>query len=285
MFMEYGDHSMRRWIGTLVLMSGCMLLLPERATAWGQEGHQIVAGLAETYLQAHSPQALAKAKSLLGGKSLVDVATFADDVRAQRPYTKNWHFVDIPLEEASYNAARDCKATANGDCAVQALDRFRSVLADKSEDPCIRAEALKFIVHLVGDIHQPLHNVDDHDAGGNGKTVVFFDLEGFHGGPPNLHEVWDSGILEHSGQSIPELVASLGSAEDASPDPGDATLWVQDSHKLAIEAYQRLPKIDDEDVYVLDEDSSYFDAGLVVVKDQLRKAGLRLGKILEKALG
>lgn len=82
-------------------------LFPKHALAWGQKGHQIVAGIAERFLSAHSPQTLARAKQLLGGQSLVSVATFANDVRNERPYTKNWHFVDIPLKENGYVAGRD----------------------------------------------------------------------------------------------------------------------------------------------------------------------------------
>jgi hypothetical protein len=267
----------------------CLLAsLPVKVSAWGEEGHRIVAGIAENYLKSHSPKALAKAKELLGSKSLIDVATFPDEVRNNRPYTKNWHFVDIPLHEDNYDPPRDCKSTPKGDCAVQAFDRFTAILTDKTEDPCIRAEALKFIVHIVGDIHQPLHNVDDKDAGGNGKIVKFFDLQGFHGGPPNLHEVWDSGIIQHSGQSIDAFVSNLSANLNPADDPDidkDVKIWVLASHKLAVEAYGRLPEPNDKEVFVLDKDTTYFDIGLKVVNDQLRKAGLRLGRALEKALG
>jgi hypothetical protein len=135
---------------SITISTFLVVLSPICANAWGREGHQIVAGIAEKYLQSHSPQALARAKQLLGGQSLVDVAVFADDVRSKRQYTKNWHFVDVPLDEDLYVASRDCKMTNKGDCAVQALLRFGFVLANKTEDPCARAEALKFIVHLVG---------------------------------------------------------------------------------------------------------------------------------------
>jgi hypothetical protein len=274
----------RKAVSSIVLVACLIALSPVRAAAWGEEGHQIVAGIAENYLKTHSPQALARAKQLLGGQSLVDVALFADDVRNKRTYTKNWHFVDIPLDEDSYVPARDCKATAKGDCAVQALIRFGFILANKNEDQCARAEALKFIVHLVGDIHQPLHNIDDDDAGGNGKIVRFFELQGFNGAPPNLHQVWDTGIIKHSGKSVAQITSSLSGSDDPNISL-NPFVWVQDAHKLAQEAYARLPEPNADDVYVLDSNNAYYEAGLPVVGIQLKKAGLRLGKTLEKALG
>lgn len=272
-------------VSSIALLACLIALSPVRAAAWGREGHVIVAGIAEKYLNAKSPQALANAKQLLGGKSLVNVALFADDVRNKRTYTKNWHFVDIPLGEDKYDPARDCKATPKkGDCALQAYMRFWFILNNKSEESCARAEALKFIVHLVGDIHQPLHNVNDDDAGGNGKPVRFFELKGYDGEPPNLHQVWDTGIILHSGKSVAQFITDLSGSDDPNISL-NPIVWVQDAHKLAQDAYSRLPEPDADDVYVLDNDSSYYNASLPVVGIQLRKAGLRLGKTLEKALG
>lgn len=145
------------------------------------------------------------------------------------------------------------------------------------------------MVHLIGDMHQPLHNINDNDAGGNGKIVRFFELQGFNGGPPNLHEVWDDGIIEHSGTTFAQFVASLGAPNGADVDTivaiTNPVTWVQDAHQLAQGAYQALPEPNANDVYILDQDSKYFDAGLKVVNMQLRKAGLRLGRALEKSLG
>ena len=289
-------HLQRKIGSTLISLAISAILIvvcPAWANAWGRDGHRIVALIAERYLKAHSPAALAKAKQLLGGQSLVDIAVFADDVRNKRTYTKNWHYVDIPLDEEGYVAARDCRSTAKGDCAVQALFRFGYILANKTEDPCARAEALKFIVHLVGDVHQPLHNIDDDDAGGNGKLVRFFKLKGWEGAPPNLHQVWDDGIIEENaeqnGQTLAQLVEELSrqddtAAIDAIIKPINPIVWVEEAHKLAQHAYAILPEPNDNEVYILDNNTDYFKDGLPVVKSQLRKAGLRLGRALERAL-
>jgi len=266
----------------VVVLAAIVLFFPSRTFAWGYEGHNVVAGIAEEYLKRHSPAALNKAKQLLGGKSLADVATYADDIRNRRQYTKNWHFVDIHLSESNYEPARDCKSGPNGDCSVQALYRFRDILSNSSEEACVRAEALKFIVHIVGDIHQPLHNIDDNDRGGNEKFVKFYQLQGYEGNPPNLHQVWDSGIIAQNGKSISTLVTTLYPADDANIDMR-ITNWVLESHQLAVDAYNRLPE-PEQGIYTLDKDHKYYESSLQVVNSQLTKAGLRLGKLLEKAL-
>ena len=102
----------------------------------------------------------------------------------------NWHFVNIPYDATSYLPQRDCKETPKGDCVVNAVERSRATLADRSAPKGKRAEALMFLVHFVGDIHQPLHCVDRNDAGGNNLAVTFFDK------PMSLHAVWDYGIID-----------------------------------------------------------------------------------------
>jgi hypothetical protein len=286
MFLTHQRRAAASALASLTVSIILVLACSTRANAWGKEGHEIVATIAERYLEAHSPAALARAKQLLGVQSLADVAVFADDVREQRQYTKNWHYVDIPLGQGSYVAARDCRLAGKGDCAVQALIRFGFVLANQSEDRCARAEALRFIIHLIGDMHQPLHNINDNDSGGNGKTVRFFDLIGFDGGKPNLHEVWDSGIILHSGQSVNQFVTALGPQNDPNSiaaiiQPTNPITWVEEAHKLAQDAYHALPHPNNNHIYILDANNNYFNAGLQVVKTQLRRGGLRLGRTLE----
>src|SRR5689334_1699600 len=151
----------RSWAA--IFFAGAMLLSgPSRA--WGPEGHAMIAEIAEIRL-ANSP-ALDQVKQILAAddskaKHLDQIASWADAVRPARPETQDWHFVDIPLDAADYDASRDCKPTDKGDCVIAELQRAVAVLRDKSADPKARVEALKFVVHLVGDIHQPLHTVND----------------------------------------------------------------------------------------------------------------------------
>src|SRR5262249_4110869 len=126
-----------------------------RALAWGQEGHSIIAEIAQRRL---SPEAVVMVERLLGkNHSLASVSSWADEIRDDRPDTYNWHFVDIPIHANDYQTSRDCKDDVKGDCVVAELTRLRNDLRCTSGVQQI--ESLKFAVHLVGDIHQPLHTV------------------------------------------------------------------------------------------------------------------------------
>src|SRR5439155_23705350 len=135
--------------------------------AWGQEGHSIVAEIAQRRL---SRQATAAVQLLLGnGYSLASISTWADDVRAARPSSSNWHFADIPVDSNNYSPERDCKPDpTKGDCVVAELERLRTELRCDTREQ--RREALMFAVHFVADIHQPLHTVLEK-GGGNGIDV------------------------------------------------------------------------------------------------------------------
>ncbi len=120
------------------------------ALAWGRDGHQIVATIAQSLL---TPQARTQADALLaaaGGESFVAASDWPDRIRRERPETARWHFVDIEVGAGLYDEARDCPRWA---CAVAKIDDFRAELADSHLDPERRGEALKWLIHLVGDIH------------------------------------------------------------------------------------------------------------------------------------
>jgi hypothetical protein len=187
----------RKGSGIFVVASA--IFYCSHAWAWGPEGHAIVAEIAETRLSGPVRDQITQ---LLRGddshaQHLDQIASWPDAVRPSRPESAPWHFVDIPLDAAAYDAGRDCKG---GDCVVAAIQRFVSVLGDRSAEPAARLEALKFIVHFVGDIHQPLHCVDDFskfpppegDKGGNKVHLTYF------GKPMNFHSLWDGGIIEEA---------------------------------------------------------------------------------------
>jgi hypothetical protein len=249
--------------------------------AWGKQGHQIVATIAARGL---SPAATAQVKALLDGKSLADVAPLPDDWRATQPETPGWHFVNIEISDTGYDPARDCPAQTSEvgrNCAVAAIDHFRVVLADKTATKAARARALTFVVHFLGDIHQPLHCADNHDRGGNDVAVDWFGLPNLDGFPVNLHAVWDEGIIEHTGMNVSDYATHLLKMTA----PSDATTgttvdWANQSFNLAkSHAYKipagKPPKLGQD----------YFDANLPTVNDQLLRGGLRLRGILESALG
>ncbi|VIO79236.1 hypothetical protein CI41S_68040 [Bradyrhizobium ivorense] len=134
----------------------------QQAHAWGQEGHSIIAEIAQQRLDADT---LRRVKALLGGElSMASVASWADDYRAGHAETGGWHLVNIPLGKSAYDPDRDC---SKDNCVIQAIARFRGVLSDCSKSAADRADALKFVIHFVGDVHQPLH--DETHFGVDGK--------------------------------------------------------------------------------------------------------------------
>jgi hypothetical protein len=253
------------------------MLLPGPARAWGRKGHIIIASIAAKHL---SPRARHAVAQLLPDQRLIDVANWADDIRAERPDTEFWHFVDIDLADNRYDAARDCRPTPHGDCVIAATERFKRVLADSNRTQNERAEALRFLVHLIGDVHQPLHCSDHHDAGGNDVEVTFF---GQQMNPHtqkhwNLHAVWDSGIIDRTGLSTEsyarQLQGTLGEVDLAALESGSVVDWALEAHRAAADhAYKTLPPNKRLGM-------AYFRENRPVVDDLLAKAGVRLARTL-----
>jgi hypothetical protein len=160
-----------------------IIFLATNALAWGPEGHMIVAEIAQKELTA---KAQAAVTDLLRGQSLADVSNWADTIKGQAEWThtKPWHFVDVPDGE-TYDSIEH---SHDGDTIV-AITELVAVLKSKSVDPITKQNALKFIVHFVGDIHQPLHVGRPSDRGGNSTKIIF------EGRNSNLHAFWDSGII------------------------------------------------------------------------------------------
>ncbi len=241
-----------------------VLLVNMNTFAWGPEGHRIVALLAQQRL---TPAAKAQVRSLLGSRGLAAVANYADQIRPSRPETANWHFVDIPLNEAAYDEARDCKATDHGDCVIAELARARADALNTRLSKAKRAEALKFIVHFVGDIHQPLHCTDNNDRGGNQVNVDWF------GQSSNLHRVWDSNIITEThlaeADYVDQLNGWLDSQDEKALAQGTTTDWAQEAHKQAHDhSYVNVPGggLVPNNANL---GSDYFDANEPVVDQQL----------------
>jgi len=231
------------------------------------------------------------------GQTLVSVSAWADTVRkTPMPETYNWHFVDIPVDAdpPKYVAARDCKPAAGGDCLVAALEREVAVLKDPHAAPRTRAEALKFLTHLVGDLHQPLHCAErDGDAGGNGVPVIFFGAAQqpapYQTKPWNLHAVWDGGLIDRAGRGRSAYVRHLKewiAARDAtSIEAGTFADWANETHGQAVRhAYRTANGRDPFPAAGGRIAARYQRANIEVVDEQLAKAAVRLAKVLNDAL-
>jgi hypothetical protein len=262
-----------RWLIALFLV----ICAPNVALAWGASGHSIVAEIAQRRLE---PGVLAKVKELLGGEvALASIASWADDVRPKERKTTNWHFVDIPYDAERYDPARDCQASEEtGDCVINALKRLRQTLGDAAAAKEERARALKFIVHFVGDIHQPLHCAErNHDRGGN-DVVVWFLKDRMA-----LHAVWDYGVIDKHvfnwGEYVREIMEEwLPKQNIAELEKGEPVDWALESHDLAVAVvYNKLPgDLTLDDRYIRDMTPH--------ITKQLGVAGLRLAKLLNDTL-
>ncbi len=256
-----------------------LALAAGRAAAWGQVGHSAVAEIAERRL---SPAAAQAVERVLGrGHSLASVSSWADDVRETRPETYDWHFVDIPIAASDYSPGRDCRPKRGGDCIVAELDRL------KGELRCAKnPDALRFAVHFVADLHQPLHTVED-ERGGNGIPVVVHIKElkckrcKPHPFEVKFHELWDATLIDATvwswGTYVDRLergwLRSHEARADVSGTPAD---WALETHRTAQQVWNALPA----DRVV---DDRYYKMALPIIDQQLGLAGLRLAAFLNDA--
>lgn len=247
------------------------------ALAWGPEGHRIVAYIAASEL---TPKARAGVAALLGGDAAAEMArvsTWADEIRRDRPDTAPWHYVNIPIGSSGYNAARDCP---QADCVVGQIERDIRIVGDPSIAKSVRAEALKFLIHFVGDVHQPLHAANNHDRGGNAVHVIL------DGERTNLHAVWDHDVIEALGTD-PEVVArrmerDITLTERRRWAASSPAAWANGAFKIASQQiYERLRGSGWARRPII-LPANYTIAESPVAARQLEKAGVRLAWVLNQ---
>jgi hypothetical protein len=251
-----------------------LLVLCIPAFGWGPVGHSLIARIAETQL---TPAARARVVEILGsGRSMTSVASWADEVRPTRRETAPWHFVNIPIGVSRFDAARDCRA---GDCAISQIARLRALLRDRSASPEQRREALQFLIHFIGDLHQPLHSSDNQDKGGNNVQVRF------HGRLTNLHSLWDSGMLTRLGaeEQLFPVLAEQAARQRKKWAKGAVAGWSEEAQKAGRKyAYGKLPKSVDGAPAVVD--AAYESAAGPVIRGQIARAAARLAMALNADL-
>jgi nuclease S1 len=294
------------------------------ARAWGCQGHQTVAYIAEAHL---NPRARAMALKILASSPIdpslprycqpratdpfADASTWADEVRSVRPQTAPWHFIDIPRGVRRGSLARYCPPATG--CVVSAIEEELRTLRNPHASARNRADALRFLIHFVADMHQPLHDVTNNDLGGNCVPVEFFGEQPRETNPqresfsPNLHGIWDVGIIDHfdHGESSQQLARDLdrkfrARIEVWEKQSVDFDAWVWESHALADSvSYGKLPRAipveapvpvsscaDDQHVgerifrYHEDLGAAYESAAAPVLQAQLAQAGARLAAVL-----
>lgn len=259
------------------LLLGPLLAAPLAARGWSDPGHRIVAAIAEQRL---SPAGRRLLREVVGGKSLSDrdVATWADDVRDRR--TGPWHYVNLPPAAERYDAARDCPPAG---CVVSAIERAAARLR-AAHDAVELADSLRWLVHLVADLHQPMHAGELRDRGGNDVQVRL----GRRRQPITVHRLWDVEVLGPLLARSDPLRAARALSAAISPEEAAAwaaerspAAWAGESHRVARSVQEELRRFPtDGDVLLLP--ASYPEAQRPRTTEVLSKAGVRLGALLDR---
>src|SRR5688572_5887535 len=236
------------------------------ALGWGATGHRVTGYIADKHLSKKARLAMER---ILGQQSLAMASTWMDDVKSDSLYDmyEDWHWVTIEDNE-TYDQT---KKNPKGDL-IYALERIISELKSKKLSPKEEAERLKMLIHLIGDIHQPLH-VGRADKGGNDVKLTWF------GGNSNLHRVWDSDMIDGTRLSYTELAESL-----YKPNAAEVKTWqstgVRDWAKESISYRKQVYDIGNTKLGY-EYQYKYFS----IARDRLTQAGVRLAGILNEIYG
>jgi hypothetical protein len=242
-----------------------LLLLPMLAFSWGKTGHRVIGQIAENHL---SPKAALAVRGLLGTDGLAEVSNWADEIRSDPAWKRAepWHYVNIPDGE-TYEAMEKNPA---GDVIVS-LKRFEATLRNAAASKEDKVQALKFMVHMVGDLHQPLHAGKRVDSGANRVSVHWFrQVEA-----TNLHTVWDSLLIDQENLSFTEWTRFLDDPTEAEVKQWQSSsyvVWMEESFKLRDRCYDFKPELPLSYEYVY--------KSMPIVKQRLLQGGIRLaGKL------
>jgi hypothetical protein len=263
-------RSCRRFAAAVSVVA---LLSAAPASAWGPLGHRTIAGMAQQQLSATAQREVRALLQPDDESTLVDVAIWADDLRDTDPAlfrsTSRLHYVNFSSAQCNYVPQRDCR---KGECVVAAIERYESILADRSRPRAERADALRFVSHFIADVHQPLHASFKRDKGGN-SVQLRYGRENW-----NLHAVWDSLILNSTGLRWPDYAARLsaGPALAAADKGGDPAQWAEESCRA----------VRDDGVYPEGNgiDDAWLERERPVAERRMRLAAARLAAVLERVL-
>jgi hypothetical protein len=240
--------------------------------SWGYTGHRTIGLIAENNLNL---KAKATIKNLLGDTSIADACTWADDARREPQFkeTGNWHFLNLPLG-LNFQDFKKYVDTIGKDNVYSALINAEQILKDKKSTREQQVHSLKFLMHFVGDLHQPMHISRAEDKGGN--TIQL----NYEGKGTNLHSLWDTKMLEHQGLTYAQLAAKYSQVAPADikqwqKDP--LIIWIWESYQISSQLYA---EVDAMGKRVIDDE--YYQKHLPVVEKRIQQAGIRLAGLLNQ---
>ena len=254
---------MKKYFLRYIIIIGSLILV-----SWGDKGHRVIAKIAENHLTPKTKQAVQK---ILGSETLAEVSNYADEIRANRNFRfmGPWHYVNVP---GGYNFEQFSNAvlTMKEDNVYKVILVCEKDLKDPSISKTKQAFALKLLVHLVGDLHQPMHVSHAEDKGGNNILIKF------NGFDDNLHGLWDNGLIEHEGTAYKKMAVDYDSAT-----PTEIKKWQSDSLMVWLwESYQISTILYDEAAKNPAFDEGYYQTHLPVLHKRIEKAGIRLAGML-----
>ena len=254
----------RFFIGVSLVILSVILL------SWGAVGHRTVGKIAEGHL---SPNARAAVRDLLGSQTLSDVSNWADELRGQEKYrqTGPWHYINLPLG-LNYEQFKNRVENMLESNVYSALAQQMQVITDKSASRDQKIDALKFVVHFVGDLHQPMHVSRAEDKGGN--TIQL----NYEGQGTNLHSLWDSKLIEHTGLDYLQLSencdhATLAQIRQWQSDP--IVKWMWESYEISSKLYAEVDSMSSRSI-----GQDYYTAHWPIIQQRLEQAGIRLAGVL-----
>ena len=242
------------------------------ASAWGVTGHRVVAEIAENHL---TNRAKRKLKKLIGKQKLAYWANWPDNVRNSPEWknTSTWHYVNIPPQESKEQFIEQLKNN-NKPNIYTAIQNVKGIIVDKNTPDADKEIYLRFLVHFLGDMMQPMHTGREEDLGGNLIKIQFFKKD------TNLHSLWDSGLIDNTKYSYTEYarVLDVKSKEEINQiQSGSLEDWLYESHQAANQLYASVKPGEN---YSYDYQQQYN----ALLERQLLHAGLRLAKILNEVL-
>ncbi len=251
-------------IGLILIL---LVVSIQNSAAWGPQGHRVIGFIAESHLQPEAKELILEKFNI---NSLADVATWADRTRKKRKEENPWHYTNIEEGQGTYKAERDCPS---GACVTEKIHEFSGVLGNRSASLPQRKAALKYLVHFVGDVHQPLHLGNKKDRGGG--TLRF----PYKGKVASLHYLWDGGLIEWPGsllQYASHLNNRVSEDEVLMWNQSSVSDWANESRSLALKV-----------AYNIEEEGltkPYIEKGREVINLRLTQAGVRLAHLLNTIL-
>ncbi|MFD0795319.1 S1/P1 nuclease [Mucilaginibacter litoreus] len=258
----------------IILLALALFYLPFQSMAWGTNGHRISGQIADSYL---TPKARKAIQAILGTESIAMTSNWADFIKSdpQYKYLSEWHYIDFD-KQYTYP---EMQAFLKQDTATDAYTKLNFLIAElkkKNLPNKNKLLALRMLIHIVEDVHQPMHTAHTDDKGGNDIHLTWFN------NPTNLHSIWDSQLIDFQQLSYTEYAAWINhttAAQRAEWQKAPISQWLFESSQIATKIYAGVKNDDKINGYKYNFDY------IATLNNQLLKGGVRLAGLLNQIFG